>query len=179
MDHRSDPEHTTHAGRLVVRVDTRRRDDEHGARRKLELEIERVDLVTTIAIQEAIARQLAIDLLQLNDVGPVLEDPGAPLGLAMEGVTEQFGRVVERELAGGEVGDDVPPIGWRSVQDLLQFRSAAEEFVRGWSLKRLGLQPIGRCEPRSSEGEVLLQLLPLVHGGTDVRLRAESVHVGR
>lgn len=160
-------------------VDSRRRDGEHGARRKLELQIESVDLETTIASQEAIARQLAIDLLQLDDVGPMLEDPCSALGLTVEGVAEQFGRVVERELGNGKVGDDVPPIGWRSVQALLQFGSAAEEFGRGWSLKRLGLQPIGRCEPRSSEGEVLLQLLPLVHGGTDVRLRAESVHVGR
>ena len=142
---------------------------------RLQLQVESAKLPDCLDPQRRRICQCPIDLLQLNDVGPVLEDPCPALGLAIEGVTEQFGRVVERQLADGEVGDDVPPVGWRSVQDLLQFRSATKEFVRGWSLKRLGLQPIGRCEPRSSEGEVLLQLLPLVHGGTDVRLRAESV----
>lgn len=53
---------------------------------RLDLKVERVDFHFEVQVRQLIAREIPINLLKLDDVGPVLEDPRSAVGLAVEGV---------------------------------------------------------------------------------------------
>ena len=102
----------------------------------------------------------AVDLLVLDDVGPVGDDPVPPGRLTVQGCLEQVGGVVEAELAAAELADGGAPVGGGAGEQPVELGPTFEQLGAAGDDGVGGVDAVGAREPGAGEPEPGLQRIP-------------------
>ena len=111
--------------------------------------------------------QARLQLLVLDDVGPVFHDPLTAQVLLVHRESQEVAGVVEGELAGLELVDDVAAVGWCGVEDLFELSAAVDHLARGAVDSGRLEGAVGGVEPVPGLGEPGAQLVSSASISTD------------
>ena len=95
----------------------------------------------------------AVDLLVLDDVGPVADDPVLAFALLAAGGFEEFASVVEVERPALQSPDEGAAVVRHGGEDVVEFVSACVEFVPGRNDRPGGREAIGAGDPDPRVGD--------------------------
>lgn len=113
-------------------------------------------------VQHRAGGECAVDLLELDDMRPVVEDPALSSVDLGGGAGEQFAGVVESELASAEPVDQTTNVGGRGGEQVFEFVAAPVELASAGSDREDGFEACAGREPDPCLSEVQVQPVPVV-----------------